>query len=81
MCLSPTYWSGVPGCLDLAPGSGGLAVGGGGLVIPGLLCSPVFSRGESGGWPGSGGWPEGVWLTDRESDTTGLRADPPMFAG
>lgn len=48
--MSPAYWNGVPGSLGLAVGSGGLTPGGGGLGITGLLCSPVLSRGDSGGW-------------------------------
>lgn len=53
--------------MGLAEGTGGLAVGGGGLGVPGLLCSPGLSSGDSGGWPGGEGWPDGAWL-----DPTGL---------
>ncbi len=77
--VSPAYWNGVPGCLGLAAGNNGFTVGGVGLGIPGLWCSPVLSRGESGGWPACGRWLDDVWLGERDSDVTGLRTDPPVF--
>ena len=80
MCVCPTYWSGAPG-LDFTAGSGGLADGGGGLGIAGLLCRPVLGSGECGGWPGSGGWLESVWMRDRVFDTAGLWGAPPTFTG
>lgn len=73
VCLSRTYWIGVDGGLSLAEGNGGLHAGGG---ILGLFISPLLSIGETGGWLGIGGRPEGVRLMGKESDIIGL-----MLAG
>lgn len=50
------------------------------MGTPALLCSPVLSGGESGGWPGSGGWLGDIWLRERELSIVDLRGDPPIIA-